>query len=288
MNAREEYLAWLEDQSGKRLPINASCSLGRGSSNQVPISDERVSRRHALIQMQRESEFWLVDFGSRNGTYLNDQRLTRPTRLRHGDRIKLGRVEFLFRHSQTSLADAGTVFTDRTVSDIRPAKCWLLVADIIGSTELVKMLSADELATLTGKWVAECKEIIEFQGGRINQFLGDGFFAYWRERNGIEQAVVTALSALKKMQRGQGGPGFRLSVHFGSVVIGGVSLGEEERISGQEVHFVFRGEDLASKLKEICLMSEAAAGRLADLIPTRALGSHALQGFDGTFAFFGF
>ena len=283
----DESKAWLEDQSGKRIPINGSCSLGRGSSNEVPIPDERVSRRHALIQVQREGEFWLVDFGSRNGTYLNDQRCTKPTRLRTGDRVKLGRAEFVFRQAQAHELEAGTVYTDRTVSDLRPAQCWLLVGDIIGSTQLVKSVTADELATITGKWVAECKQTIELHGGRINQFLGDGFFAYWRDRPEVEKGIVQALKSLTILQN-QEQPRFRLALHLGPVVIGGVSLGEEERISGREVHFVFRGEALAGDLGERRLLSQNAASRISGLLETRSLGEHALDGFDGTFGFYAF
>src|ERR1043165_8274367 len=129
--------AWLEGAGGNRVLLNGSCLLGRSEANQVAIPDERVSRRHALIQVQGENEFWLVDFGSRNGTYLNDQRIPRPTRLRDGDRIKVGHAEFAFHQLRSTRQDSSmTVLADRTVNDIRSAKCWLLVADIIGSTKL--------------------------------------------------------------------------------------------------------------------------------------------------------
>jgi len=29
----------------------------------------------------------------------------------------------------------------------------------------------------TGKWLEECKHVIESSGGSVNKFLGDGFFA---------------------------------------------------------------------------------------------------------------
>src|SRR5947207_2463617 len=125
-----DWPAWLEDAGGSRALIKGSFSLGRSDSNQVAIADERVSRRHALIQVQGENEFWLVDFGSRNGTYLNRQRIVRPTRLRHGDRIKVGHAEFAFHQPQSvQRGSSKTVLADRTANDIRSAKCWLLVAE---------------------------------------------------------------------------------------------------------------------------------------------------------------
>ncbi len=287
-NGPDDWPAWLEDAAGGRVPLKGACSLGRSASNQVAIPDDRVSRRHALIQVQGENEFWLVDFGSRNGTYLNDQRIIRPTRLRHGDRIKVGHAEFAFHQPQSGQTVLGrTLSADRTASDIRPAQCWLLVADIIDSTRLAKELPSDELPLMTGLWVAECKQTIESHGGRINQFLGDGFFAYWHDRERIEIDVSTALQALRRMQE-KGQPAFRLAAHLGRVVIGGVSVGEEERISGREVHFAFRAEKLASKLGEMRLLSATAWARLAALVEAREAGLHRLQGFDGEFAFYAF
>jgi adenylate cyclase len=280
--------AWLEDPTGNRVPIRGSCALGRSVSNQLALPDERVSRRHATVHAQGENEYWIVDFGSRNGTYLNNQRILHPTRLRHGDLIRIGPFQWVFRLAGASEAVThATLLADRTVAEIRPAKCWLLVADIIDSSRLVKEIPPDELPLVTGQWVAECKLTIEAAGGRINQFMGDGFFAYWHDRERVEIAIHQALQALHRLQS-QARPAFRLVLHLGQVVIGGVSVGEEERISGSDVHFVFRSEKLAGTLGEARLLSEAAWERLAALLETRDVGPHTLPGFEAPFRFFAF
>ena len=282
----DDWPAWLEDPRGNRVPVKGSCSLGRSASNQVAIPDDRVSRRHAMIQLQGENEFWLVDFGSRNGTYLNGQRLTRPIRLRHGDRITVGHAEFTFHQPQPRKEGAAaSVLADRTKADIRQATCWLLVADIVGSTLLVQELQPDELPLLTGRWVADCKQTIEASGGRINQFMGDGFFAYWHDRERVEVAIDVALRALMRLQ-GQARPAFRIALHLGPVVLGGVSVGEEERISGSAVHFAFRMEKLAGDLGVVRLLSETAWARLTALVQAREVGRHPLSGFDGQYLFY--
>ncbi len=287
-NAPDEGFAWLQEQGGHRIPIRGSCSIGRAASNEVPLASDKVSRRHALIQVQGESEFWLVDFGSRNGTYLNARRITDPKRLQHGDRITIGSFEFVFLLSeprQRGLAEA--TVTERTVDYIRETKCWLLVADIIGSTRLVKELPPDEVPVITGRWLAECKQTIEEHGGSINQFFGDGFFAYWRDREKVQVAVAATLQALRRLQE-QARPGFRVVAHYGEAVIGGVSLGEEERISGREVHFTFRMEKLAGQLKETRLLSQSAWERLAALIEARAVGEYVLPGFESKVPMYAF
>jgi adenylate cyclase len=280
--------AWLEDGSGRQVVIRGSCSIGRTASNQMALASDKVSRRHAIIQVQRENEYWLVDFGSRNGTYLNGRRIIQPTRLRHGDKVNIGPFEFCFRLPQSGgVSGPETVTADTTIADIRHAKCWLLVADIVDSTRLLKELPLEEVPTITGRWVAECKQTIEEHGGRINQFMGDGFFAYWRDHERAPVVVSNALHALRRLQE-QARPAFRVVAHYGEVVIGGFSLGEEERISGEEVHFAFRMEKLAGKLGESRLLSHAAWGRLAASIEAREVGHHRLPGFESDVAMYAF
>jgi adenylate cyclase len=280
--------AWLENANLERIPIQGSCSIGRSPSNQVVLTSDKISRRHAMIQVQHEAEYWLVDFGSRNGTYLNGQRILHPTRLRPGDRLATGPFEFVFRTSEPGAEQvSSTSLVEVTVADVRTIRCWLLVADIVGSTQLLKSLPLDELPAVTGRWVAECKQIIEESGGRINQFMGDGFFAYWRDYEGTAAMLAKALQSLGRLQA-QGRPDFRVVAHYGSVALGGFSVGEEERISGSEVHFVFRMEKLAGKLGEVRLLSQGARERLADLVQARDIGQHILPGFESAATIYAF
>ncbi len=68
--------------------------IGR-SSEQIPLSDDSASRRHAQIRPVNGS--WILeDLHSSNGTYLNGQRVLGPTTLRHGDQIKVGSTLLVF------------------------------------------------------------------------------------------------------------------------------------------------------------------------------------------------
>ena len=281
--------AWLESPDGRPIPGRATCTLGRAAECDVVIADPKISRHHSMIQRQGEGEYWLVDMGSSNGTYLDGRRLVQATRLMDGSRITLGSAEYRFRQTQSE-ADrqetkaVGETTLEGTMFDVRPVNCWLLVADIIGSTRLVSALPPGELPILTGRWVKTCRKLIEAGGGRINQFMGDGFFAYWRDQPGKEAALVECVHALRELQS-SAPPPFRFVLHLAPVVFGGVAIGEEERISGGDVHFVFRMEKLAGQLTTTCLFSEQAAERLRPLIPLRDLGMHSLHGFETRYAF---
>src|SRR5205823_12460299 len=91
MSGPEEGEAWLEGVDGKRQPIRSGCSLGRTAANTIVLESPKVSRRHALIHVQNIGEFWLIDFGSSNGTFLNKRRIHHPIRISDGDQITIDR-----------------------------------------------------------------------------------------------------------------------------------------------------------------------------------------------------
>lgn len=63
--------------------------IGRDVNNDIVISDQEVSRKHARISMQAGG-YVLEDLGSTNGTYVNGQRLMGPHVMRPGETIMLG------------------------------------------------------------------------------------------------------------------------------------------------------------------------------------------------------
>lgn len=69
-------------------------SIGRHPENDIIISDEYASARHATICWE-DGAWWLKDLNSSNGTKLNDELVTEPCKLAPGNRIKVGRTVFL-------------------------------------------------------------------------------------------------------------------------------------------------------------------------------------------------
>jgi len=286
VNASQEEGAWLEAADGRRHPIQGGCSLGRTAANTIVLESPKVSRRHALIHVQNIGEFWLIDFGSSNGTFLNKRRIYHPVRLSHGDQITIGDEVFTFRQPVEISDEYKTIVAQRTERQIENVPCWLLVADIRSFTPLSRSMKTDALETLVGRWVGTCKEIIEKYHGLINKYLGDGFLTYWRTGTTTPEEIAAAIAGLRDLQR-QRSPDFRIVVHFGLVAIGGVASMGEESLMGRDVNFVFRLEELAASLGETCGLSEAAQAKLAELVPSRPLGEHALKGFERKHAFFG-
>jgi hypothetical protein len=80
---------------GRKYPVEQRVfHIGSGEANELQLSDDYVSNRHAAIKYD-EGNLYLSDSESRNGTWLNDARLDQTARaLSPGDRIRTGRSTF--------------------------------------------------------------------------------------------------------------------------------------------------------------------------------------------------
>ena len=276
--------AWLETADGGRIGVNGTLSFGRSGKNDMVLSQNSASRRHALLNHQPDGEIWLVDLGSVNGTYLNARRIIQPVKLRDGDRIQLAGHTFLFRESTAAPESAGTV-SSSTSPEFRTEPLWLLVADIENFTKLTRTLPPEQLAMLVGGWFLACQKIVEAHAGRIQKFLGDGILASWPADDAAPARVAAAARAFAALITAAD-PRFRFVIHRGLVATGGSPMPGEEGMIGSTMNFVFRMEKLAARLGAPALLSEEAREPLAAHLAITPLGSHRLKGFDRRFVFF--
>lgn len=82
-------------KEGLEIPLKKDKFLiGRAKECSLRAASEAISRRHCAL-IRTSSGRWAVrDLGSRNGTYLNDKRLTEPARLNAGDELRVGPLKF--------------------------------------------------------------------------------------------------------------------------------------------------------------------------------------------------
>lgn len=83
-------LLWMDGEEIKgRWPLSRpETTIGRWKDNDVIVDDRWVSRNHAHIR--REVDKYIVeDLGSKNGTFVNAQRITGPVVLSDGDVLQV-------------------------------------------------------------------------------------------------------------------------------------------------------------------------------------------------------
>lgn len=79
---------------GRRFVVHGTTELGRSSGCTIVLDDSEVSRTHARVEVV-DGTFVVVDCGSRNGTFVNGERVERAT-LAFGDKLRVGGTTFVF------------------------------------------------------------------------------------------------------------------------------------------------------------------------------------------------
>ncbi len=98
----------LGDEDGRTYDIQSAAWIGRDPNCLVRADDDFASVRHAQVLWRAEDgpsgAWWLEDNLSRNGTFVNEQRVTRA-QLKDGDVIRVGRVRFRFEVNEMNNVD---------------------------------------------------------------------------------------------------------------------------------------------------------------------------------------
>lgn len=79
------------DNKGRSFDVSEELIIGRAEKCHLVLDDSYVSQMHARI-FARDGSVMIEDLGSTNGTYLNRRRITSPTELQRGDRVKIGKT----------------------------------------------------------------------------------------------------------------------------------------------------------------------------------------------------
>jgi hypothetical protein len=123
------YLQVFAPQGSELVVLESDrLTLGKDPSNDIVLdADPTVSRLHAV--MERFAAGWTIrDLSSRNGTFVNRERVLSQCRLRAGDEIRLGTTRLLFRSDEAvdpvaTEAAAGAPELTRRERDVLVALC---------------------------------------------------------------------------------------------------------------------------------------------------------------------
>lgn len=109
-------LHWSEPETGQvhEQPLHPPVTIGRDARNTIVLPTGRVSRQHALIE-EEGGNLVIVDQGSTNGTFVNNQRQERAI-LKPGDTIRIGPYEL-----RVGASARGSTVPDLEQTVVQPA-----------------------------------------------------------------------------------------------------------------------------------------------------------------------
>ncbi|MBS1794647.1 MAG: sigma 54-interacting transcriptional regulator [Acidobacteria bacterium] len=117
-------------------------SIGRDKTNDLRIPDRSISRRHCLVKNDGAG-FSVVDLGSFNGTFVNGE-AARETAIRHGDRLTLGDISFIFFEFETETGAPGAVEFGSEITAGSTVRLEKKDAIYLNSAQMLTALAPDE------------------------------------------------------------------------------------------------------------------------------------------------
>ncbi|NOY82999.1 MAG: FHA domain-containing protein [Kiritimatiellaeota bacterium] len=197
---RIRSLAENEDVGIRECPCGSLLTIGRGPDNTVHLSARTVSRSHALIRRLGDGNYYVVDIGSANGTFVNGRRVVVPYVLADGDCIEIGDYLLEFRRPpelQSSVEISADAVESTTTISLKAnvQELTVLVTDIRGYSGISEQMSASYLAEMLGQWFARVGETVDRNGAVVDKFIGDAVMARWLAQ--ASSADATVLAALR-------------------------------------------------------------------------------------------
>ena len=256
-------------------------TVGRSDRAAIVLSSPWVSRMHALVQRLETHEFYLIDLGSRNGSFVNGRRVTVPVRLQHGDEVMFGetRMQFTYQAPRISkpLKPEWVAEWDRATSQMK-VRCLItaVVMDLRNFTPLTRQVSEELLAQVVGTWFRQAGDILQRYGSWVDKYIGDAVMAVWLHPKNAPHPhdlvrILKAVSAIQKITSSlhlQYPLPFPLrmgtGINTGFAMVGNTSSGHcpEYTAIGDTVNLAFQLEAATRTLDLDVLVGETTYGYL--------------------------
>ena len=270
--------AQLYVQPEGKAPFKVDCTsyltIGRDRVSEICLNDQVASRHHAVVRHIKNGAYILMDTGSRNGTFLNNNRINEASKLNHGDLITIGAADITFIHHEQDFSHTKTlerIDFSETVHSIKTdiANFIVLVSDIRGYTSISEKVPVKILSDTMGHWFNEVQNAVNKHSGKVDKFIGDCVLARWEvpennpvaQRRLIEQVLNCSLALYEisseiKFEPPYEKENFKIGV--------GLNIGEAaltydtaNTIMGDAVNTAFRLEAATKELNTDIIISEA-------------------------------
>ncbi len=292
----------LRTEGGNRyLPLAGSnCwTVGRSDDNNFVLIDRWISRNHAMLQQMETGEFYLIDLGSRNGTFVNGRRVSIPVTLKNGDRLMFGQTELDFYNpsamrqlEQTHDTDSDDFTATLTVRSLIS----VMVMDIRDFTVLTRQLDETLLSEVIGSWFRSSGQIIRKHGSWVDKYIGDAIMAVWfHKTDGVSnEEMMRICQALSQLHKATDELSSKYPLPFPLRVGAGINTGyamvgnsgssdrSDYTALGDTVNAAFRLESCTKQLGKDIAVGETTYKYLANLGADNAFEQHIvdLKGYD--------
>ncbi|WP_244533054.1 adenylate/guanylate cyclase domain-containing protein [Geitlerinema sp. PCC 9228] len=277
-------------KSGKSyLPLDeGNCwTVGRSKDNDLVIPDRWMSRHHAILQYMDNGELFLIDLGSRNGSFVNGRRVSIPVALQSGDRLVFGQTELEFYHpaqphseelEESEVEDlTATLHVRRLIS--------VMVIDIRGFTVMTRNMDEKVLSEMIGSWFRQCGNILREHGSWVDKYIGDAVMAVWfHTSEGVRQqeiarifAAIDALHEVSQKLSQQYPVPFPMRIgaglNTGYAMVGNTGTGDRPDYTalGDTVNAAFRLESATKEIKQDVAIGETTYSSFQQWCPDSVL-----------------
>lgn len=238
-----------------------------------------------MLQRTETGEFYLVDLGSRNGTFVNGRRVSIPVVLHHGDQISFGLTRLEFHcpsknQSYLPISDSNERDTFTSTQYERRLMS-VMVIDIRNFTGLTQQLDEQRLSALMSQWFRVSGGILHDSGCLVDKYIGDAVMAVWFHE--ADQAtpeevrqVLKAVSQINSMttelsEQNKAHLPFPLrigtGVNTGYAMLGKTKEGDRPQYTaiGDTVNTAFRLESATKEIRLDVVLGETTYSSLSKL-----------------------
>jgi adenylate cyclase len=207
VNLQPPHLVLRTEAGDRYLPMvgNNCWTIGRGKDNTFVLTDRWISRNHAMLQRMDTGEFYLIDLGSRNGSFVNGRRVSIPVTLKNSDHLVFGQTELDFHCPEVEAieddSDLDNDSQDFTATLHVRRLISVMVMDIRDFTVLTRQLDERILSEVIGSWFRQAGHIIRQQGSWVDKYIGDAIMAVWfHGTEGVNtEEMLLIFQALKQL-----------------------------------------------------------------------------------------
>jgi adenylate cyclase len=269
------YLKYINGDDEQQVECSTVLTIGRDKNSDIVLKDLMVSRNHAMIRLIGAGDYYLIDSGSSNGSYINKKRVAMPTLLKNGDRVTIGHIIFVFededdddKKKSDSLSLQETIVVDSP--EIKHNT--ILVADIRGFTSISEQVDIKTLTRMMNKWFHNVSNAIFTNGGTVDKFIGDCVFARWESETEDKPAIIPALRSAwliniitNKLNQSFSEINEKIRIGVGiNSGVASVGIGQDNTALGDAVNIAFRLENASKMLDTDVVLSETAYKYLPD------------------------